>query len=989
MPHTDKREEKGSQGVTLGSLLLPTTPSPIRSIYESLEERAKTYDFGLLEEDVVVLDTETTGLSFKNCELIEIAAARLSGREVVERYHTFVKPEGRIPPQIQALTNIKESDVVDAPGAEEAVAGLAEFVGGVPVLAHNAIFDRTFVEKVPGGKEVSDNWIDTLALSRIALPCLKSHRLSDMAQAFHCDSVTHRAMDDVDALCGMWRVILCGLAALPTGLLGRLADLHPEIDWVYRPIFSHLALETEGASFSLKEVRARLAMSARDCSKDDAAERLDPYDLPSRDEMDAAFASDGVVSRMYHDFESRPEQVAMAQEVREALGNSTHRAIEAGTGVGKSMAYLLPAIEFAQRNNVTVGVATKTNALTDQLVAHELPALDAVLPDGVSFCALKGYDHYPCLLRLERAASGELPLSQADMGYRSESAVGSDMLTAIAVTYAYSSQVLEGDLDTLGIRWRFVPRSMLTIGPSDCIHNRCPFYPKECFIHGARRRAASADIVVTNHSLLLRNVAADNAILPPIRHWIIDEAHGFESEARRQWAEELSAEKTRETFERLGGSKTGTLHALLVSMAGREGSTLTVGLLTKAAASAARASTATASLYEAIHGLVGLTDRTGGYENVTLWIDERVRESEEWQSVVSASTEAVEKLSETSKCLDEARESLAEVDPQLADGLGEATRGISEMTDAIKDIVVAPQDNMVYSAELYRQRKRIGQEKLVAEKLDIGADLAERWMPEMESVIFTSATMAVGKSFNHFNHAVGFDRLQAEKYKDLQLDSSYDFDNHMSVILAQDLPAPQDKSYLAALTDLLFDVHTSMEGSVLTLFTNRREMERVYADLKPRLAEAGLEVVCQERGSSPRQLRERFLAEKRLSLMALKSFWEGFDAAGDTLRCVVIPKLPFASPQDPLVKERELREDRAWWRYSLPDAVLSVKQAAGRLIRTAGDTGVLVLADSRLVTKRYGRDFINSLPSHNIQRLETENVGKYIRMWRTTHESTR
>ncbi len=989
MHHTDKREEKGSQGVTLGSLLLPTTPSPIRSIYESLEERAKTYDFGLLEEDVVVLDTETTGLSFKNCELIEIAAARLSGREVVERYHTFVKPEGRIPPQIQALTNIKESDVVDAPGAEEAVAGLAEFVGGMPVLAHNAIFDRTFVEKVPGGKEVSDNWIDTLALSRIALPCLKSHRLSDMAQAFHCDSVTHRAMDDVDALCGMWRVILCGLAAWPAGLLGRLADLHPEIDWVYRPIFSHLALETEGASFSLKEVRARLAMSACDCSKDDAAERLDPYDLPSRDEMDAAFASDGVVSRMYHDFESRPEQVAMAQEVREALGTSTHRAIEAGTGVGKSMAYLLPAIEFAQRNNVTVGVATKTNALTDQLVAHELPALDAVLPDGVSFCALKGYDHYPCLLRLERAASGELPLSQVDMGYRSENAVGSDMLTAIAVTYAYSSQVLEGDLDALGIRWRFVPRSMLTIGPSDCIHNRCPFYPKECFIHGARRRAASADIVVTNHSLLLRNVAADNAILPPIRHWIIDEAHGFESEARRQWAEELSAEKTRVTFERLGGSKTGTLHALLVSMAGREGSTLAVGLLTKAAASAARASTATASLYEAIHGLVRLADRTGGYENVTLWIDERVRESEEWQSVVRASTEAVEKLSETSKCLDEARESLAEVDPQLADGLGEAMRGISEMTDAIKDIVVAPQDNMVYSAELYRQRKRIGQEKLVAEKLDIGADLAERWMPEMESVIFTSATMAVGKSFNHFNHAVGFDRLQAEKYKDLQLDSSYDFDNHMSVILAQDLPAPQDKSYLAALTDLLFDVHTSMEGSVLTLFTNRREMERVYADLKPRLEEVGLEVVCQERGSSPRQLRERFLAEKRLSFMALKSFWEGFDAAGDTLRCVVIPKLPFASPQDPLVKERELREDRAWWRYSLPDAVLSVKQAAGRLIRTAGDTGVLVLADSRLVTKRYGRDFINSLPSHNIQRLETENVGKYIRMWRTTHESTR
>lgn len=986
MPQNDRREERGSRGVTLGSLLLPTTPSSVRKVYESLEERAKTYDFGLLEEDVVVLDTETTGLSFKDCELIEIAAARLYGREVVERYHTFVKPEGRIPPQIQALTNISEADVVDAPSAEEAVTGLAEFVGGVPVLAHNATFDRTFIEKVPGGREVTDNWIDTLALSRIALPCLKSHRLSDMAQAFHCDSVTHRAMDDIDALCGMWRIILCGLAALPAGLLGRLADLHTEIDWAYRPIFSHLALETEGASFSLKETRARLATAVQESRKSDAAERLDPYDVPSRGEVDAAFGSDGVVSRMYRDFESRPEQIAMAQEVREALETSTHRAIEAGTGVGKSMAYLLPAIEFAQRNDVTVGVATKTNALTDQLVAHELPALDAALPDGVSFTALKGYDHYPCLMRLERAASGDLPFSQVDMGYRSENAVGSDMLTAIAVTYAYSSQALEGDLDALGIRWRFVPRSMLTIGPSDCTHNRCPFYPKECFIHGARRRAASSDVVVTNHSLLLRNVAADNAILPPVRHWIIDEAHGFESEARRQWAEELSAEKTREVFERLGGSKTGTLHSLLVTVAGKDGSTLSAGLLTKAAASAARASTSTASLYEAIHGLVPIADHSGGYENVTLWIDDKVRRTEEWQDVVSASTAALERLSETSKCLDEAREALADVDPQLADNLGEESRGISEMVAAIRDIIVEPQDNMVYSAELFRQRKRMALEKLVAEKLDIGADLATLWLPEMESVIFTSATMAVGKSFNHFNHAVGFDRLEPEKYKDLQLDSSYDFDNHMSVVLAQDLPAPQDRSYLPALTDLLFDVHKAMGGSVLTLFTNRREMERVYADLKPRLEAVGLEVVCQERGSSPRHLRERFLAEKSLSLMALKSFWEGFDAAGDTLRCVVIPKLPFASPQDPLVKERELREDRAWWRYSLPDAVLSVKQAAGRLIRTAGDTGVLVLADSRLVTKRYGRDFLNSLPSHNVQRLETQNVGKYIKIWRNTHE---
>ena len=207
----------------------------------------------------------------------------------------------------------------------------------------------------------------------------------------------------------------------------------------------------------------------------------------------------------------------------------------------------------------------------------------------------------------------------------------------------------------------------------------------------------------------------------------------------------------------------------------------------------------------------------------------------------------------------------------------------------------------------------------------------------------------------------------------------------MAVLTVRDMPEPNAPDYLDALEDLLYDVHVAMGGSVLTLFTNRRDMETVYAGLQPRLAAEGLELCCQERGSSPRRLRESFIADERQSLLALRSFWEGFDASGDTLRCVVIPKLPFASPRDPIVRERDLREDRSWWRYSLPEAVLTVKQAAGRLIRTNTDTGVLVLADSRLVTKRYGRQFVDSMPSRTRSELERGNVGRYIEMWRKSH----
>jgi ATP-dependent DNA helicase DinG len=691
---------------------------------------------------------------------------------------------------------------------------------------------------------------------------------------------------------------------------------------------------------------------------------------------------------MYENYEPRPEQLSMALEVRDALATSTHRTIEAGTGVGKSIAYLLPEVLFAQRNNVTVGIATKTNALTDQLVSHELPALSHALPNGLTFHSLKGYEHYPCLHRLDRAVAEDLPLELARNDGRSDNAIAGDMLTAIAVTYAYACQSPDGDLDALGIRWRYVPRQMLTTTPNECLRGRCPYFPNECLVHGARRRAASGDVVVTNHSLLLRNVAAEGKILPPIRHWVIDEAHSFEGEARRQWAHEVSGDAARTAFELLGGTKSGALHTVMTSVSESklEGATLVQGLLTKAAASVSRAAVSTADLFMAVHELGPLARGDDGYDMATLWVDEKVRETPQWGAVAEAGSAAVAHLDEAAKHLGEAEEKLAEVAPQLAADLTESGRFVTELLESLRLILGGEDQAYVYSAELCRSKRRIGAEKLLAEKLDVGADLAQDWLPEMKSVVFTSATMAVRDDFSHFDHAVGLDRLPPSMHKDVHLDSSFDYDKSMSVIVTKDMPAPHESNYIDTLVELLYNVHRSMDGSVLTLFTNRRDMERVYSELEPRLANIGLALACQERGSSPRRLRQQFLAEKRTSLLALRSFWEGFDATGDTLRCVVIPKLPFASPNDPIVRERDLREDRAWWHYSLPEAVISVKQAAGRLIRTSSDRGVLVLADSRVVQKRYGRAFTGSLPSKSVTTLETENVGRYIEMWRSSHE---
>lgn len=958
----------------MAAAVLPGTPGFVIEQYATLAERAKNRSFGLIEDDVIVLDTETTGLSCAENELIEISAARLRGREVVDRFDTFVHPNGLIPLEITELTSITNADVAHAPRAEEAVAALEEFVQGSPVIAHNATFDRSFIESVKGGVRVSDIWIDSLALSRIALPRLSSHKLATMAELFGCAAVSHRASDDVEALCGVWRILLCALTDFPGGLMRLLADMHPDVRWAYRPIFSFLAGERQGETFSLEAARAQVMQADAEPDHIDADE-LPGLTMPRRDEIELRYAPGGLVNDMYASYEPRAEQIVMASEVRDAFATSTHRVIEAGTGVGKSIAYLVPAAEAAKRNKITVGIATKSNNLTDQLMYQELPKLARELDGGLSFCALKGFDHYPCLLKLESLAAGREITTNRDPA---------DTLTAIAVLYAFACQSPTGDLDSLGIRWRSVNRADLTTSSRECARGNCHFFNRGCFVRCARRRAAKADIVVTNHSLLFRNVAADGKILPPIRHWIIDEAHSVEKEARRQWALSVSADESRMVFERLGGAQSGALGRLTHALASSDAATLFLGLGAKAASSASRASLAMAELFEAVREL-SRNGKADGYADANIWIGPELRAHRGWEYFEPTARTAIDALDEAGTNLSSLAESVGAENPEMVIEVADGARRIKEMKSTLSLIVEGADEHYVYSLQVNKAR-RAGGEALTAERMDIGEALAEQWLPEMHSVVFTSATVTVSNSFDHFNHSVGLDRLPKGSFSCVQLESSYNFQENMAVVVAGDIPDPRDRdAYLAAMENLLVDVHMAMGGSTLTLFTNRRDMEDLYGRVEPRLSRQGLELACQLRGTSVKRLRDRFLSEESSSLFALKAFWEGFDASGATLRCVVIPKLPFANPTEPLSCERNVREERAWAKYSLPDAVLEVKQAAGRLIRTSTDRGVLVLADSRLLSKGYGKKFLSSLPSQ-FQRIDAEQVGRYIKLWRASHE---
>lgn len=987
---------------------MPGCDEDVAARYATLAQRASIAQFGLLDEDVVVLDTETTGLDFKDCELIEVAAARLRGNEIVETFDMFVHPAKPIPPEVVQITGITNEQVADAPCAMEVCGKLAEFAKGAPIVAHNSAFDQHFMEKGFGGQSVGGPWIDSLELSRIVLPCLKSHKLHDLSRAFGLHASTHRAIDDVIATCGLWRILLVAASDIPAGLVNRLAKMYPDVEWGYRPIFAQMAAMAPDEPFSLVDARVQRCSHMQVTLRDDAddVDEMRGLVYPSDDEVRGTFATDGVVGKMYAGYEPRSEQVQMSLEVARAFRENRPAALEAGTGVGKSIAYLLPSALLAQANGITVGVATKSNTLADQLINRELPLLNEALGTNLTYTALKGYDNYPCLRKIAQLmrrgtastpAAG--PLDEAQLLQEQEGPTrrmpepSAELLDAIAATLGFATQSAVGDVTSLGVRWGKIQRSDLTSTSSECQKRRCPFFPNKCFLHLARKRAQASDIVVTNHSLLFRQVGSDIEVLPPARFWVVDEAHSAESEARRQWAQRVNSREVQASFDLMGGSSSGALGTLARAVRTRAASTLFMGLVSKTASEMARASIAAGLFFDDLKTFCKKVSPKKAYDTQNVWVDAEMRANEHWLAVAEsgqAFSDALGHALEFAGGIQQAMSDESNPDADLQDRLNElmeAAADLDRVHKALKLILDGSDERYVYSAS-FTQRSGFEAYELVAESMDVGAQLASAWYPTIKSAVYSSATVAVGDKFDHFAHEVGLDRV-CGGYASLKLASSYDFEHNMGIVVARDLPDPtkQKEAFLAELPQLLVDIHLAMGGSVLTLFTSRAEMDRMYEIVAPQLAQHGLELACQSRKSNVRRISEHFIAEKTSSLFALKSFWEGFDAQGDTLRCVVIPRLPFTPPTEPISLERKLREGKdAWRNHDLPESVLTFKQAAGRLIRSASDKGVLVLADPRLTGMWYGRVFMASLPKKDVETLAAGEVGDYLRSWRAAHE---
>ncbi len=998
-------------GVDPRKYLISGTDPDAVTFYPELVQRAQHATYALIEPDVVILDTETTGLSPNEDSLIEIAAIRMQGTKRLAEFQTFVNPGFSIPDFITELTSITDDDVKDAPRPAAAVAELEKFAQDALIVAHNAKFDREFIAANTSIRSYLSNpdiWIDSLSLSRVAFPRLIAHDQATLCKAFGIEAGNHRAIGDVRALASLWRIMLAALNEMPHELLSFIFQLAPEATWPVRDAIAILLSDEDiNRPFSMHRLRDKRIRQFRDLSARTPAGSvsagsspagsspaghalagsasadsipadsvspgpapLDPIPIDPAEndindllpvdtaEIEQAFSEDGIVGKMYDSFERRPEQVQFATEVANAFYTSTHRLIEAGTGVGKSVAYLLPAVMFAIRNNVRVGIATRSNTLLDQLLFDELPALEDTLAQSgmrsIKSIALKGYDHYPCLRKLMRYA-------------RSMGADATDYdITTVATVLAQIAQSTWGDLDSLTLTPSHAVRSGIVCTSEECMHSKCSYYPRRCLLHGARRRAFESQVIVTNHALLFRDISMDNSILPPIRYWIIDEAHGMEEEARRQFSHSVSAKDMLSLMHKLD-SPSGPVLQIQEKAMLLEGGNSLMGSTGSIRSKLAEVRELITSFFKFVKDLGELVP-SSSYATSDIWINEEKRQSPQWKLVTQTGAVLVESLSGLAKDCANAVSMTEQFDEisALTTELSSIHARLSEALVSISLVIDGSQTDYYYYAHVHSDPEKLN-ESLVAALVDPGYQLATRLFMEQNSLVMSSATLTVGGSFDFFAHRVGLDRLEDGLWEACSVEPSEGFYSKMHTFVVSDMPEQRDSRYLDAMAKMLIDAHLGAGGGVLTLFTNRREMQELYRRVSPVLKEAGIELFCQLGGRSKRMLSEEFTSKEDSCLFAMRSFWEGFDAPGRTLRCVILPKLPFSRPDDPLYQEMNTRRKDVWKTFVLPQAVIDTRQAAGRLIRSRSDSGALILADSRLTTKWYGKVFLKSLAGKDVE----------------------
>lgn len=923
---------------------------------------------------MIAIDIETTGLNPKEDKITEIAGVRFEGNVVLDEFQSLVNPNRPIPQNVIHLTHITNDMVRGAPQVLEVIEKFGAFVGREPVVGHNIAFDLSFLRQ--GGILRGNPAYDTYALASVLIPDAPRYNLAALAQQLEIPvSTAHRALADCQTTFRVFNKLIERAYDLPLTLLMVLIRLGDRIGWNEATLLNQVAAARIKAGEKTGK-RYVIPFPSFDDTFSSDIPILEPNEITlplDVNEAASLIESGGALNRGIDHFETRPQQIEMLHAVANGFTRGHHQLIEAGTGTGKSFAYLIPAAKWALLNGERVVISTNTINLQDQLIQKDIPALKRMLDEEIRAVVLKGKINFLCprnVLRLQTRGA------DAPDEFR--------VLAKILVWLSQGGTGDRGGITLIGPCERDIWRK-LSAETEGCRPKVCPFFrDHRCAYFARQAEALRAHLIVVNHSLLLSDMAIGNRILPDYRYLIIDEGHHLENAATNAFSKRLTKFDLLRLENEIGGPNSGALGRLLIALLNRTTPDQSADFAEKvqtASETAAKLKLRIQTLFDVFDEY--LRNERDGAELTVYGQQQRLtpasRTASNWTNVeiVWDETESVfrEWLSELKK-IHQALEDLGETDDDLAeisDILNELTRNIDEAKSLLEELIMKPKPDYIYWLEITAVQNYLS---LNAAPLQVG-DMIDRffWM-EKECVILTSATLTADNSFDYIR-----DRLGAREAEELVVGSPFDYEKSVLLYLPTDIPEPNQGAAQHMVETSITRLAQATHGRMLVLFTSYAQLKRTSSALTAALKTEGFSIFEQGEGASPTALLETFRKSEKAILLGTRSFWEGVDIQGEKLSCVVIVKLPFDVPSDPIIAARSESFDNPFAQYSLPEAILKFRQGFGRLIRASGDRGIVAVLDSRLLTKRYGQDFINSIPRCTEKRGSIRDLARESAAW--------
>jgi len=686
-----------------------------------------------------------------------------------------------------------------------------------------------------------------------------------------------------------------------------------------------------------------------------SSRRSRTVDIPELTEIESCLSSEGNLAKVFGRFEKRPQQIAMLQAVAKAFCEDKHLVVEAGTGVGKSLAYLLPATAHAVHNDCRVVISTNTIALQEQLLTKDLMTIKASLQktgeaevDTLHFIGLKGRGNYLCLNRLSRALSRDtlamdetsllgklLPwLSETETGDRSEVKVEQDEIEAWHRLSAQASP-------------------------------RCPSTDGPCFLRAARARADQSDIVVVNHALLLADLKRGGGLIPDYDYLVVDEAHHLEEEATKQFGFRLSYQNI-----------VDLLDAILVTSRppANVSRSAVVAEGQKAMQSEIdRSRRSLETLFAELNRFIRANTDPWEKGALQLSISEDLRDTNSWAEIRGLAENAqigfsgvLQELSHLSQALTHSR------DYDLGLDAANQAEQLNTVHDTLDQFFIGPLGRVVY----WLDESYGGVISLNGAPLEVSTILGELLFAAKRSVILTSATLSTNGMFSQFKKSIGL-----EDCEEAILGSPFDYKRAAMICLPGDMPEPREDSYGPAVAWVIGELALLAEGATMALFTSYSALRNCAFSIRGELEGAGIRVLAQGVDGSPRQLLEDYISNPKAVLLGTASFWEGVDLIGGLMKVLILPRLPFNVPTEPLFSARSALYSNPFVDYALPQAILRFRQGFGRLIRASDDKGVVVVLDSRINSRSYGAQFINALPVCTMSKTNLLDLPDTVSEW--------